>query len=520
MKKMFYQNRLNSQNNQAEKAQGMVEFALVLPILLLLAMGIIEFGRLLFIFSAVNTASSEAVRYGSAVDDTGGTARYVDCTGIEEAAFRIGSLVNLSSVTISYDEGPGGATISSTCPPPVPDDIVGGRDRIYVQVQAPYSPIVPFVALFDGLSFNITADSYRTIVKDIELGEGGGTGSSGGGGGGGLPEVVFTSAAQTVAEDSGTATITAQLDSTIASDVTVPYTISGTASQGAGSDYTITASPITIPAGSTTANITITINDDLDVEASETVIVTMGTPTNATKGSPDEHTATITDNDSVSVPVVSFAMASQSDDEDTGIMIVRVQLDHSTGSDVTVPFTLGGSATGGGTDYSISASPVIISAGDTWENITITVVDDADIESDETVIITMGSPTNANLGAPSEHTATIVDDDSNPTMHVDDLNGWYSDGKNVNFKDANVTIRIVDAGASPLENALVGGTWGGGGSGSASCTTNASGECTVVEEDVFENNWPVTFNVTSVVKASYTYNPADNVETNISIDYP
>ena len=116
MKKMFYQNRLNSQNNQAEKAQGMVEFALVLPILLLLAMGIIEFGRLLFIFSAVNTASSEAVRYGSAVDDTGGTARYVDCTGIEEAAFRIGSLVNLSSVTISYDEGPGGATISKGPP--------------------------------------------------------------------------------------------------------------------------------------------------------------------------------------------------------------------------------------------------------------------------------------------------------------------------------------------------------------------------------------------------------------------
>ncbi len=520
MNKISHQKSHVSPQPRGSKAQGMVEFALVLPILLLLVMGIIEFGRLLFIFSAVNTASAEAVRYGSAVDDTGGTARFIDCTGIEEAAFRIGSLVNLSSVTISYDEGPGGATISATCPPPDPDDIVGGRDRIYVQVQAPYSPIVPFVALFDNLNFTITADSYRTIVKDIELGEGGGTGSGGGNGGGGLPTVVFTSASQTVAEDSGTATITAQLDSTIANDVTVPFTLSGTATEGGGSDYTITASPITITAGNTTANITITINDDLDVEGNETVIVTMGTPTNAIKGSPDEHTATITDNDSVSVPVVSFAMASQSGDEDTGTMFVRVELDHATGSDVVVPFTLGGSATGGGTDYSISASPVTISAGDTWENITITVVDDGDIESDETVVITMGSPTNANLGSPSEHTATIVDDDSNPTMHVDDLNGWYSDGKNANFKDANVTIRIVDAGGSPLENALAGGTWGGGASGTASCTTNASGECTVAEEDIHKNDWPVTFTITSVVKASYTYNAADNVETSVTINYP
>ncbi len=35
------------------KGQGLVEFALVIPILLLLVFGIIEAGRLLFIYSAV-----------------------------------------------------------------------------------------------------------------------------------------------------------------------------------------------------------------------------------------------------------------------------------------------------------------------------------------------------------------------------------------------------------------------------------------------------------------------------------
>ena len=42
------------------KGQGMVEFALVLPLLLILIFGIIEAGRLLFLYSAVMSSSREA----------------------------------------------------------------------------------------------------------------------------------------------------------------------------------------------------------------------------------------------------------------------------------------------------------------------------------------------------------------------------------------------------------------------------------------------------------------------------
>ncbi|GAI52994.1 unnamed protein product, partial [marine sediment metagenome] len=70
-----------------KSAQGLVEFALVLPLLLLLILGIIEAGRLLFIYSAVNTASREAARYGSAAGDVGGyVAHYEDCAGIRARA--------------------------------------------------------------------------------------------------------------------------------------------------------------------------------------------------------------------------------------------------------------------------------------------------------------------------------------------------------------------------------------------------------------------------------------------------
>jgi Flp pilus assembly protein TadG len=43
--------------------QTLVEFAMVLPIFLLLLFGIIEIGRFIFYYSSVYTASREAVRF-------------------------------------------------------------------------------------------------------------------------------------------------------------------------------------------------------------------------------------------------------------------------------------------------------------------------------------------------------------------------------------------------------------------------------------------------------------------------
>ncbi len=122
------------------------------------------------------------------------------------------------------------------------------------------------------------------------------------------PTVTFTTASQSGAENAGTMTITAQLSGTSSADVDVPFTLSGTATDG-GTDYSITASPITIPAGATTQAITITVTDDALDETDETVIVTMGSPTNATQGVITVHTATITDNDddqaALAIPTLS-----------------------------------------------------------------------------------------------------------------------------------------------------------------------------------------------------------------------
>lgn len=50
---------------RSEKGQAAVEFALVLPILLMLIFGIIDFGRVLYTKSALTSLSQEAARHAS-----------------------------------------------------------------------------------------------------------------------------------------------------------------------------------------------------------------------------------------------------------------------------------------------------------------------------------------------------------------------------------------------------------------------------------------------------------------------
>ena len=75
--------RTGNQKQNAHKGQGLVEFALILPIFLTLIMGIVEFGRLMITYAGVASASREATRYGASVGtNASGVEHYRDCDGI------------------------------------------------------------------------------------------------------------------------------------------------------------------------------------------------------------------------------------------------------------------------------------------------------------------------------------------------------------------------------------------------------------------------------------------------------
>ncbi len=155
-----------------EKAQTMVEFALVFPVLLVITYGIIEFGRMVFIYAEVTNAAREGARYGAAVAglfDSTPLPQFADCANIRKAVRKTAIMVNIpdANIQIWYDR-PGTGTIANSCPPPTNNGkypIIAG-DRIIVHIVAQYSPIISFL----GLSgFNITGENARTILVNVPL---------------------------------------------------------------------------------------------------------------------------------------------------------------------------------------------------------------------------------------------------------------------------------------------------------------------------------------------------------------
>lgn len=150
----------------------MVEFALVLPVLLMVILGLIEFGRLMFIYSAVTSASREASRYGASIGPgPNGDPRYRECEAIRSQALRVGQLVGVApgDVYINYDRGPEG-TPPPGIPTPMPNcpQEAGLGDRIIVEVRGLYNPL-PAAPLVGLVNFEFRSISRRTIIKDAAI---------------------------------------------------------------------------------------------------------------------------------------------------------------------------------------------------------------------------------------------------------------------------------------------------------------------------------------------------------------
>lgn len=159
---------------RGHEGQAILEFAIVLPILMLVLVGVLEVGRYMFIYSAATNASRNASRYASAVGRAdNGLTKFNYCEGIKQTALNSAYLVdrNTIGVTISYDDGQGNQIgecnlwNASQVDPDVAG-VVGTGDRVEVTVTIQYSPMVSLVPLEPQL---ITSSSARTILGIIDL---------------------------------------------------------------------------------------------------------------------------------------------------------------------------------------------------------------------------------------------------------------------------------------------------------------------------------------------------------------
>jgi len=219
--------------------------------------------------------------------------------------------------------------------------------------------------------------------------------------------------------DPGTVQVT-RTDS-VAADLTINYTIAGSATNGI--DYEILAGNVVIAAGASSAEIVVAPIDDLESEGNETVILTLSASSAYTVDA-DKNTSTVIiadDEGPVEVSLLAWDPdAAEWDSEaqlpDPGY--VSVTRSGPTTDSLAVNFSIAGTATNG-SDYQSLSSPVTIPAGESFKDIKIDPIDDSVCEGEESVVLTLSAGTGYTIDSDLDSgTVTIEDNDTPPTPTV------------------------------------------------------------------------------------------------------
>ncbi len=229
------------------------------------------------------------------------------------------------------------------------------------------------------------------------------------------PKLFFTNAQTSTTENAGTVTIGVGLKFPSANATSVDIIIKG-GTATATNDYTHTTQTITFPANTTaTQSITINLVNDAIAESPESLVLGMNNFTNGSgAGSPAYDSITIVDDD---VPYITFASATANGYENnTSVNIpVNIQFPKSTATAVNIAVT-GGTATLG-TDFTFSNQTLTFPGSSSSPiQVPLTIINDAILEADETIIFTLSSATNGAMLGTSTFTYTIKNDDIVPLL--------------------------------------------------------------------------------------------------------
>ena len=115
----------------------------------------------------------------------------------------------------------------------------------------------------------------------------------------------------------------------------------------------------------------------------------------------------------------------------------------------------------------------------------------------------------ANDGTANSAVATVhLTIASSTTMHVGDIDGSKSNQGNT--WTASVSIAVHESGHQPLAGTMISGTWSNGATGSATCTTDTNGRCSVVKAGIPKRTGSVRFTVSNVTLSGRTYESTGN----------
>jgi hypothetical protein len=294
--------------------------------------------------------------------------------------------------------------------------IAAGRPNVTLSLSAINDALVEgdetvTVTITSSTAYNVGNPGLATVVlQDNEL-----------------PTVAFTvsdSTAQEPGPDAGEFRFTRTGAAT--NDLTVFYRITGTATPGA--DYVALPGSFLFAAGSTSAVVTVAPLDDLFVEVNESVTMMLLPDPNYVVGTPPSPSSvTLRDDDDLTAgaPAIGFTLAASKGPENDTLATISLTLStNRPAGNCSVNYSVtGGTATGGGVDYTLATGVLVFPTNEVNRTLSFTVINDTNVEPDETIVITLSNPTNAVLDATAAHTFTILDDDGAGTLTITSIAG-------------------------------------------------------------------------------------------------
>jgi Calx-beta domain len=258
------------------------------------------------------------------------------------------------------------------------------------------------------------------------------------------PKLSFAETEISVDEDDGMLEVELTLDKPYSKDLRIEYELGGTASDQdvvgtTGADYEVVGDHgvVEIESGETTGVIKLDIYGDAGFEPDETIVISiMDTNTDEIELTADDEAEVTIKNDDEQL-TASFANTTSTVNEDDGVdgvIQIPVQLDKPAAQNVTITYTLDGSAwdslyafnqqpkiprsyydyyAKGTTTYAngITTGQIVISSGQTSGNIELQIYTDFIFENDETIEIQLTASNDTQVGTNSKMTITLEQQD-------------------------------------------------------------------------------------------------------------
>jgi predicted NUDIX family NTP pyrophosphohydrolase len=220
--------------------------------------------------------------------------------------------------------------------------------------------------------------------------------------------------------DSGTRNAIFDVTLSASSNKTVTtsyYTANKTAA--GGRDYHTVSGRLNFEPGVTRQTISVPVNGDSLNEPNETFRVFLSHPLNASF-SKSLGVGTIINDDSAGLQLIEFSNASYSSDEGLGQAVITVARFGDRSLSATVDYTTSDGTATQRTDYTLLSGTLTFAAGETEKSFTVLITDDALVDGNRTVNLTLSNPTGigATFGPQSKAVLTIVDNDiATPTTN-------------------------------------------------------------------------------------------------------